>query len=281
MAGKEIYLCAPSGITYYESTAHSSMPSLGLWHGIFRRRNKRRRRALGAKEMPWGWSRSQEFTSPQQQQRGWKDNICALWCYYFRRKIQRAMTQVVEERNFSAALLGEHIKIVGILDVVSVALGFILIALHINMSQRAARKIRNNSKEMKLGGLGVQLMPWYNVQLKELDGNISSRGMQLWVPKYHRHLFRMKLISRFLFCFSWKQGRSPTGDTTASTVEEANCPSSAGELAARRTRPGQFLLHFGVLLLLLLLLSRANCGNENERWVCVASCHVASRRTAN
>jgi hypothetical protein len=50
------------------------------------------------------------------------------------------MTQVVEERNFSAALLGEHIKIVGILDVVSEPLGFILIAPHINMSQCAGMK---------------------------------------------------------------------------------------------------------------------------------------------
>jgi hypothetical protein len=69
------------------------------------------------------------------------------------------MTQVVEERNFSAALLGEHIKIVGILDVVSEPLGFILIAPRINMSHCAGRKISNNSQEKMLGWHREQLMP--------------------------------------------------------------------------------------------------------------------------
>jgi hypothetical protein len=46
------------------------------------------------------------------------------------------MTQVVERRGISQQhYWGEHIKIVGILDVVSEPLEFILIAPHINMSQ--------------------------------------------------------------------------------------------------------------------------------------------------
>lgn len=141
--------------------------------------------------MPWGWSRSQEFSSPQQQRRGWKDNICALWCYYSWRKIQRAMTQVVEERGISRQhYWGEHIKIAGILDVVSKPLECILIASHINMSQWAAS---NNSKEKNLEWLWQQLMPWYNVQLKfwVVECNFGSKNIHNGVGRQcDEHLFK-------------------------------------------------------------------------------------------